>query len=397
MKKLLFLLAAILAVLSCNSSKSRFLFDVKEIDFVNKSDTTVKGTRLDVEFPLGVSQLALCDSFFVVMFQYGDPFMNVYSKEWDLLGRFCYKGRAKNEFLDVPRMISRQTLKGDNGNTLIPFIESRHGIGAGIKVVDLQQSLQSQKTAMVMDKDFLPFYVAKYEKVEGESFLMPRYFDFIFLNDDINRTFRSNRMVTDQGQILYEPDFTVMDDSVQLKYFKMLSRVYPEDGDYVGAPLYKHPSRNLIIAPFYCIDYILFFDLDNDTTFAIHQKGSLSFDDKLTPITYTTVEISDGIEETLQTEPDHFAGFAGTESFFMVMYCAGDYTINQPDPMNAAPELLFFDWDGNFLKSVMMDKGAGNLVYDETTQTLYGIKYPNESILSFDLSSVVSDFTNEHK
>ena len=294
-------------------------------------------------------------------------------------------------------MISRQTLKGDNGNTLIPFIESRYGIGAGIKVVDLQQSLQSQKTAMVMDMDFLPYYVAKSGKVEGEYFLMPRYFDFIFLNDDINRTFRSNRMVTDQGKILYGPDFTVMDDSVQLKYFKMLSRVYPEDGDYVGAPLYKHPSRNLIIAPFYSMDYILFFDLDNDTTFAIHQKGSLSFDDKLTPITYTTVEIYDGIEETLQTEPDHFAGFAGTESFFMVMYCAGDYTINQPDPMNAAPELLFFDWDGNFLKSVMMDKGAGDLVYDETTQTLYGIEYPNESILSFDLSSVVSDFTNERE
>ena len=394
MKKHLFLLAAILAVLSCNSSKSRFLFDVKEIDFVNKSDTTIKGTRLDMELPLGVSQLALCDSFFIVMFQYGDPFMNVYSKEWDLLGRFCYKGRAKNEFLDVPRMISRQTLKGDNGNTLIPFIESRYGIGAGIKVVDLQQSLQSQRTSMVMDKDFLPYYVAKFEKVEGEYYLMPRYFDFIFLNDDINRTFRSNRMVTDQGQILYGPDFTVMDDSVQLKYFKMLSRVYPEDGDYVGAPLYKYPSRNLIIAPFYSMDYILFFDLDNDTTFAIHQKGSLSFDDDLTPMVYTEME---GTREIIQTEPDHFAGYAGTDSFFMVMYCAGDYTINQPDPMNAAPELLFFDWEGNFLKSVMMDKGAGDLVYDEKTQTLYGIDYSNESILSFDLSSVVSDITNEYK
>ena len=391
MKKHLFLLAAILAVLSCNSSKSRFLFDVKEIDFVNKSDTTVKGTRLDVELPPGVSQLALCDSFFIVMFRYSDPFMSVYSKEWDLLGRFCHKGRAKNEFLDVPRMISRQTLKGDNGNTLIPFIESRYGIGAGIKVVDLQQSLQSQKTAMVMDMDFLPYYVAKSGKVEGEYFLMPRYFDFIFLNDDINQTFRSNSMVTDHGEVLYGQDFTVMDDSIQLKYFKMLSRDYPEDGDYVVSILNKHPSRNLIIAPFMSMDYILFFDLDNDTTFAIHQKGSLSFDDDLTPMAYTTEKNIDGTESIISTVPDHFCGFAAAESFFIAMYAAGDYTINQPDPLNAAPELLFFDWDGNFLKSVMMEVGVGDIVYDEKTQTLYGIDYSNESILSFDISSVVSD------
>ena len=75
----------------------------------------------------------------------------------------------------------------------------------------------------------------------------------------------------------------------------------------------------------------------------------------------------------------------------MVYYGAGDYTINQPDPLNGAPELLFFDWDGNFLKSVMMDMYVGDIVYDEKAQILYGIDHSNECIIGFDLSKVVAD------
>ena len=171
----------------------------------------------------------------------------------------------------------------------------------------------------------------------------------------------------------------------------MLSHDFPEDFDYVGGQLYKHPSRNLIIEPLMYMDYILFFDLDNDTTFAIHQKGSLSFDDKLSPVVYTTITNLAGNEETMDPRPIHFANFAATESFFMVYYGAGDYTVNQPDPMNAAPELLFFDWDGNFLKSVMMDVCVSDIVYDEKSHTLYGLDHSNECILGFDLSEVVAD------
>lgn len=386
MRKIVFLLVTLLVLLSCNNGKSRFLFSVHETDFVNKSKITVKGTRADVDLPLGVSDLALCDSFFIVMFYNGGPLMNVYSLEWDLLGRFCYKGRANNEFLEVPRMLSRQTLKGENGNILIPLKEGNYNI----KVLDLQQSLQSQKTTIVMEKTFMPYTMAKSGGEKG-YYLLPRTFDFVYLNNDINQIFRANSMLVDHDGSVYGKDYEVMDDSIQQKYFKMLSSDYPEDGDYVCGQLHKHPSRNLIIEPLMYMDYILFFDLDNDTTFAIHQKGSLSFDDKLSPVVYTTSKNLAGDEEIMDTRPVHFAGFAATESFFMVYYGAGDYTVNQPDPMNAAPELLFFDWDGNFLKSVMMDVGVGDIVYDEKSQTLYGLDYSNECIIGFDLSAVVAD------
>lgn len=387
MRKNVLLLVMLLVLLSCNNGKSRLLFAVHETDFVNKSKITVKGTPVDVELPLGVSNLAICDSFFIVMFYNGGPLMNVYSLDWDLLGRFCYKGRAKNEFLDVPRMFSRQTLKGENGNILIPLKEGDYHM----KVLDLQQSLQSQKTTIVMEKLFMPHTMAKSGGVEKKYYMFPRYFDFVFLNNDINQIFRANSMLIDLDGSVYGKDYEVMYDSIQLKYFKMLSHDFPEDFDYVGGQLHKHPSRNLIIEPFMDMDYIMFFDLDNDTTFAIHQKGSPSFDDKLSPVVSSTVTNLDGDEEIMDTRPIHFANFAATESFFMVYYGAGDYTINQPDPLNGAPELLFFDWDGNFLKSVMMDMYVGDIVYDEKAQMLYGIDHSNECIIGFDLSKVVAD------
>lgn len=390
MRKIVFPLVALLVLLSCNNGKSRFLFDVHETDFVNKSKITVKGTPVDVELPLGVSNLAICDSFFIVMFYNGGPLMNVYSLDWDLLGRFCYKGRAKNEFLGVPRMFSRQTLKGENGNILIPLKEG----GYHMKVLDLQQSLQSQKTTIVMEKQFLTQTSIKSGGVEKEYYLYPRSFDFIFLSNNTNQIFRANSMLVDHDGSVYGKDYEVMYDSIQLKYFKMLSHDYPDDFEYVHGQLHKHPSRNLIIEPFTYMDYILFFDLDNDTIFAIHQKGSLSFDDELSPVVYSTVKDLDGFDEIMDTRPGHFTGFAAAESFFMVYYGAGDYTINQPDPVNGAPELLFFDWDGNFLKSVMMDMYVGDIVYDEKAQTLYGIDYSNECIIGFDLSSIVSDIAN---
>ena len=390
MRKIVFLLVTLLVLLSCNNGKSRFLFSVHETDFVNKSKITVKATRADVDLPLGVSDLALCDSFFIVMFYNGGPLMNVYSLKWDLQGRFCFKGRAKNEFLEIPHMLSRQTLKGENGNILIPLREGFSSMSSNIKVLDLQQSLQSQKTTIVMEKPFYPYTMAKSGGEEG-YYIFPRTFDFVYLNNDINQIFRANSMLIDHDGSVYGKDYEVMYDSIQLKYFKMLSHDYPDDFEYVFGELHKHPSRNLIIEPFMDMDYILFFDLDNDTTFAIHQKGSLSFDDKLSPVVYTTITNLAGDEETMDPRPIHFANFAATESFFMVYYGAGDYTVNQPDPMNAAPELLFFDWDGNFLKSVMMDVGVGDIVYDEKSQTLYGLDHSNECILGFDLSEVVAD------
>jgi hypothetical protein len=87
----------------------------------------------------------------------------------------------------------------------------------------------------------------------------------------------------------------------------------------------------------------------------------------------------------------HFMGFACTDSFFMVLYFAGDYSTQVPDSDEAVPELLIFDWDGNFLKSARLDTRITNIGYDERKQILYGLDYTNDRIISFDLSTIMTD------
>lgn len=86
----------------------------------------------------------------------------------------------------------------------------------------------------------------------------------------------------------------------------------------------------------------------------------------------------------------HFGDVAFAESFFMVLYYATDFDVSKPDDGGKdSCELMFFDWDGNFLKSVELDHLVSYISYDEKKQILYAFIYSNESILSYNLSSVI--------
>jgi hypothetical protein len=75
----------------------------------------------------------------------------------------------------------------------------------------------------------------------------------------------------------------------------------------------------------------------------------------------------------------------------MVLYYAGDYGVGSADPENPVAELMFFDWDGKFLKSVKLDTSVWSITYDENNHILYGMDMFTESLYSFDLTSVLPD------
>ena len=131
------------------------------------------------------------------------------------------------------------------------------------------------------------------------------------------------------------------------------------------------------------------FDLDNDRNYAIHQSGSLTFDDDLPEIISEQIQNPNGTFFFHTSTIDHFMKAAWAESFFMVTYCAGDYYVNQPDQDSAASELLFFDYDGNFIKSVRLDTHVSRMTYDEKNQILYTVDFNTDSFYSYDLVSFV--------
>ena len=154
-----------LLLCSLISCKKHFAYEVKEIDFVNKSDTMIDGVLVDISLPVGIEDFTMCDSLF--MFLVDDPSAQllVYSaNDGHLLGRFCGKGRAKYEIIG-PTMISGQIFKDSNGSILLPLREQR----AAIKMVNITESLIRNRTVVQDVRECNSIY-------------------YILLDNDINNT-----------------------------------------------------------------------------------------------------------------------------------------------------------------------------------------------------------------
>ena len=382
MKKFALLLVSVLFVLSCNKT---LLLDVQEIDFKNKSDVTLTGVPVKADWPMEMRDIVMCDSFLVVKSGGKTNMLNVYSDEFELKDRFCNIGRARNEFISTPTWNAHQILRNAQGDALLPFMTHDEGT----KVVDLQKSLAAQRAVMASRNGFTGEYFYEYDNpaLHYGSRGILTYGDCIFL-DDINHRFEYYDAIILDGEILEKPTCYVTLDSARIKEIKLFKRYKVSDMIYVSSEFFKHPSRNLVVQLYSALDYIMFYDLDRGRNYAIHQVGSLSFDDDYPEVERKEIHLPNGYM-TLQTSMTwHFDEVAWAESFFMVTYRAGDYFLNQPDEDTAAPELLFFDYDGNFLKSVKLDTHVSRMTYDEKKHLLYTLDIPTETIYRYDLSEL---------
>lgn len=391
MKKFALVLVSVLLVLSCGNRKSRLLFEVHEVDYRNKSDITLNGTEVEAEWPLEMRAIAVCDSFLLVKSGDNEHILYVYSDDLKLKGRFGCIGRARNEFLTTSvQWSSAQILRNEQGDAMIPLVDMQQGT----KLLDLQKSLETQSTVIAAQNDFLGRHTFEYyNKSFDGRVVMSTVVRTQYLDNDINHRFSFFHPITEgyEDKVYTEPVFAITLDTARVKEIKMLSRFEVKDSEYTNGFMIKHPSRNIAVQVLQIMDYILFFDLDNDKAFAIHQSGSPTFDDDLPAIEFTYTENADGTTTYIDTRVHCFRDLAATESFFMVTYYNGDYCHNQTDVSDieqAAPELLFFDWDGNFLKSFKLDAHVDGITYDEKNQILYGMDAANDRILRFDLKNL---------
>lgn len=354
---------------SCN--RPHCILDVYETDFKNQSKQTIHGNKVDVTLPVGISDFVKCDSLFILLSHDPNAQISVYSSnDWQLLGSFCSKGRARNEFLS-PSMISKQIFHNENGKIMLPLREYRDEI----RVLDITKSLETHNTVISQKKDCSSIY-------------------YVFLDNNIDYKFEYIPPKIDHSlqKSVRPPEFLIRRDENQIKKIKVYPRLMSmEDPDYDSdifyhGVLYKHPHRNLIIQPLISMDYILFFDIDYKKYYLIHQQGSLSFEDHISAIVETD-DMTQMYEGKIMTP--HFGDVICTDSFFMTLYFSGDYSINVPDINKAAPELLLFNWEGIFLKSVKLDTQVQKIAYDEKHHILYGLEKNNEQLYSFDLSVIL--------
>lgn len=352
---LLFVLFAQLPFSCCMSKNKNLLLDVKEVDYLGKSRTTLAGNQLDWEV-LGADDMIIQDSLLMFVTSDVKGQLKVFNlNKQKQVGSLCLKGRARNEFLQVVDL-SKQTYVKD-GDIYYPLMDPYNN---ELKEVNVSESIRRQSTVVTNVSEC-------------------RFPDtFVLLDNDINKRFVCSYYInTDVMDIKSIPVTHYIKTGDNVEVVNVYGgKMKLEDNHSAMTPyagnLYKHPDRNLVIKVHAGMDYLFFFDFDRNKNFAVHQKGAVSFDDILPQDVRTT-----------------FSDVAVTRDCIFILY------FDTPENRNLAktderrkPELLVFDWDGNFLWSAKFEKYINRIAYDEKNRILYGINSILDEMYFFNLDEI---------
>lgn len=346
-------IAFLLSFYSC-SKDPNILVNVKEVDFKDKSEIMLEGKKADIEV-LGAGNMVLYDT--LLMFSTNNPEgqLAIFSTNTlDYLGSFCPIGRAKNEMLQA-FIVSEQVIERD-GHQYLLMIDAPNIL----KEFDITESLRSGSTVLCAPK---------------ECFSM-RDGEFVLLGNDYDNRLEFLRNWNYDGTDLKElpTKYTVYNNGMgkEIKLFNRLMDIEsPNKTNAYAGSLMKHHHKNFVIQSFQRMDYLLFMDFDSDNIFAVHQEGSISFKD-----TYVGSKA---------INPLHFTDGAQSSDYVMYLYWQGEYT-QKITAGKWYPELLVFDWNGNFVSGFKMDRCITRIEYDERHSLLYGIA-EDEDVVIYDMSN----------
>jgi hypothetical protein len=309
---------------------------------------------------LGANDLYVFDSLLLITGNNPAAQLKVYStNSFSLLGSFCSAGRAKNEF-NNPVNNGQQFYRNSKNEIIFPFIDNRFNV----KEVNISQSLVKNST--VVD-----------ESVQCLDLLRG---NFQILDNDINRTFENVYGARDKNDLYTASKYYIKSKDGEIeKELNVFPEVLKFTGIttyipyYIGA-IYKHPEKNIIVQPLQYMNYLLYFDLDNEKYFAVHKKGSLSFDDDIS--SFANVKMC-------------FGSASVTSEYIFVIYDLND---DRKDP--EMTDLLVFDWNGNKLAELKLNAYVYRIAFDEIHSKLYGLGYSegntDEGLFSFDFNELMS-------
>lgn len=353
--KVLLSLFVALSLCSCNRD-TNIQVPVREVDYVDKTVDAPKDSIV-MEI-LGANRVFVRDSFLIATTNDVDGQLKVYSiNSWNLLGSFCKKGRARNEMLQFD-VIPEQTYYKDDH--LIILVQEQR---SEFIEVDITESLKKGYT-VIQKREEMP------SLEDGQ---------IIFLDQDLNKRIESKYLDFDPDSRKMPIRYFLVNNnkSKELKFFNSPMKTvenYDKRMPYSGG-IFKHPSRNMVVKMFTGMDYLLFMDFDSTNYYAIHQQGSLTFEG-----------VYDGEKEAFAP---HFALSTTSNDFFMLTYFNGSYSVDAIKSDNGfLPEILVFDWTGNYLTGMKMKQLIKGMGYDELHKMLYVLDF-EDKLHAYDLNKVL--------
>ncbi len=358
---LFYIVVIMMTVSSCNSNNKYYKYADFEIDYSTKNDTSLNGVIIPLSI-IGSEEFVISDSLMMITTTNPLGQLRVINlKSYEEIVGLCPIGRASNEFNELSD-VSTQVYKNNNGDLIMPLVDKY----TVLKEVNITQSIKDRRT-IVTNRMECP-------DITGGS--------FVVLNSDcedifykIDPQFESD--LKDLTNMKYYIT-TSNKHKKEIKVFPKMVRYRADIFDVVNVYLScfrKHPYKNIVIQPFCNMDYILFFDLDEGNYYAIHKKGTNTFNDIAPHVT--------GPKNVF------FGDIASTNDYFMIIYCGGEEVNNPEDINRTCPDILFFDWNGKYLKSIHLNNIVHRIEYDSINNRLIGLNIPEEIFYSYDLNGLL--------
>lgn len=348
--------------LSCNN-RNPLVLEMHEVDFLDKTGDVIYGNKLNLEV-IGIMDIVVYDSLLIFVTTDPSGFLQVYHKDtYEHLGSFCHPGRARNEFAGLAFSINKQYYLR-NSDLLLPLIDNNTLIQ---KEINVSASIRKGHTV-----------------VEGVESRTTDYMNSVALDNNIERVFTfSPPHLNPELQEASLPVYSIKENNKNVKEIKVFrGHVKCENtellqGCYNGE-MAKHPNRNNVVITMGSMDYLFFFDFDNNKNYALHQIGTPSASELFLNKDMSKNRSCFGLP-IVDYSSDRF----------MVLYFGGKHTEDAIKEGKMRGELLLFDWDGNYLGGVKMDKNFIYASYDPEKQILYAANILDE-IYTYDLSQFMS-------
>lgn len=343
MRKIVFI-SFVSALMLCgcsDSNKSSILIPkVKEQDYAHQTRPKIVPTQLDY-CPMGVNDLVSLGKYLILTTNDASGYVWVYDIEKKSeVASIVKKGRAANELNSRPFTLSEQVyLSG--GDIMLPVIDNNT-----LKEINITKSIQDG-VAVINASNTCPY--------QREACIA-------LIDNDISKTFVWQKARMHDGEC-DPPEFYTQQAGGEKNIIPVHKHIMPAgDGanvepvvelyaQYMGS-IFKHPTKNIIVHSLQDINYLIFFDLDNDKCFAVHQEGTRTYDDKVEYV------------------PGHmvFGDAAVSEDYIFINY---RYNITAGGESDKVCEVLAFDWNGNYVGGFESDATLHRLTYNDASKSLF--------------------------
>lgn len=328
---------------------------------------SIQGEELQIEDPF-MGMISVYDS---LMFFYHPRFNDfqyycINLNSGKLHSKYFGKGKGPNEFLNVTPIF--QYITSENGDIVSPFVavnENQYGL------FNLSKSVPTKTT--VVD--------TTYNMKWREDFVNPFIFVFAIDNEMVAAKEQPNKKVLEEERYTPPRFYTFnLTKREPIKEFELFDEFYNKNLDILNETVLLSydkidPSRRKIAMAMLHLAQLNILDIETGELKGIRIPNTLNFSD---------LESAKGVGDLSV----YYKSLDVDNEYIYALYVDKKYNEGIDFEYNKADVVHIYDWEGNFVKRLKLDKSVEHIAIDPSNGYLYGADNEDAKVYRFNLKNI---------